>query len=73
MVIVAGYLASRLQLVDRRERLWVIAGGVAGFIVACMVTFATLSSPVGPLAASLLIGIGAVLGTVLARSPHGKP
>ena len=73
MVIVAGYIACRLDCVVERERLWVIGGGIAGFLVACLVTLATLSSPVGPLAASLLIGVGAVLGAVLGRSPHGEP
>ena len=73
MVTVAGYLACRLDCVHRLERFWVIGGGLAGFGAACLVTLATLSSPVGPLAASLLIGFGAVLGAVLGRSPHGQP
>lgn len=72
-VIAAGYLACRLGWIHRRERLWVVAGGLAGFGVACLVALATLSSPAGPIASSLLIGVGAVLGTVLGRSPHGQP
>jgi hypothetical protein len=72
-VIAAGYIACRLDWIHRRERLWVIAGGIAGFGVACLVALASLSSPAGPIAASLLIGVGAVLGTVLGRSPHGQP
>ena len=72
-VIAAGYLACRLGWIHRRERLWVVAGGLAGFGVACLVALATLSSPAGPIASSLLIGVGAVLGTVLGRSPHGEP
>ncbi len=73
MVTVAGYLAARLDCIHRGERLWVIGGGLAGFATACLVTLATLSSPVGPLASSLLIGAGAVLGATLGRSPHGQP
>lgn len=73
MVVAGGFLACRLDCVDRHERAWVIGGGLAGFILACLVTLATLSSPVGPFAASLLIGLGAVLGGILGRSPHGEP
>ena len=72
-VIAASYLACRVGCIHRRERLWVIVGGIAGFGVACLVALATLSSPAGPIASSLLIGVGAVLGTVLGRSPHGQP
>ena len=73
MVAVAGHLACRLGWIQRSERFWVIGGGLAGFGAACLVTLATLSSPVGPLASSLLIGVGAVLGATLGRSPHGQP
>ena len=72
-VVAAGYLTCRFSWIHRRERLWVVIGGIAGFGVACLVALATLSSPAGPIASSLLIGVGAVLGTVLGRSPHGQP
>ena len=71
--IAAGHVACRFNWIHTRERLWVIVGGIAGFGVACLVALATLSSPAGPIASSLLIGVGAVLGTVLGRSPHGQP
>lgn len=73
MVVVAGHLACRWDCVRRSERFWVIAGGVAGFVIACLVTLATLSSPVGPMLSALFIGAGAVLGSLLGRSPHGQP
>lgn len=73
MVIAAGYLACHLDWIDRRERFWVTGGGIAGFLVACLVALATISSPVGPLSGSLIIGLGAVLGALLGRSPHGEP
>lgn len=72
LVIAAGFLACRLGWIKRAERFWVIGGGVAGFVVACLVAVATLSSPIGPLLSSLMVGIGAVLGAALGRSPHGK-
>lgn len=73
MVTAAGYLACRLDCVHRSERFWIIGGGLAGFGAACLVTLATLSSPVGPVVSTLLIGIGAVLGAMFGRSPHGQP
>ena len=44
---------------ERRGR--VILGAVAGFIVAALIATQTLSSPIGPVLSSLLIGLGAVL------------
>jgi hypothetical protein len=72
LVTVAGFLSCRLGWIRRAERFWVIGGGIAGFVVACLVALATISSPVGPLVSSLLIGMGAVLGAALGRSPHGE-
>lgn len=72
MIALAGHLACRFNCVHRSERFWVTGGGIAGFLVACLVALATLSSPVGPVLSALLIGVGAVLGSVLGRSPHGQ-
>lgn len=44
---------------ERRPR--VMVGAVIGFALAAIIATQTLSSPVGPVASSLLIGIGAVL------------
>lgn len=73
MVVVAGLLACRMKCVHTSERFWVITGGIAGFVIACLLALATMSSPVGPILSALLIGVGAVLGSVLGRSPHGEP
>ena len=72
MVVVAGFAACRLDCVNRRERFWVIGGGIAGFVVATLVALATISTPGGPVSASILIGLGAVFGAILGRSPHGE-
>ena len=73
MVVLAGYLACRMDCVGSHERFWVIGGGIAGFVVACLVALATISTRGGPIAATILIGMGAVFGALLGRSPHGKP
>lgn len=46
--------------VPRSLRLRVMAGAVLGFIAAALIASRTLSSPIGPVIASLMIGFGAV-------------
>ena len=68
-VAAAGWIAASRGWIAVEHRPWVIAGGELGFVVACVVVLSTLGSN-GPLAASVLIGVGAVLGTVLGPRPH---
>ena len=70
LVIGAGFLAARWHWVRSEQRLWCILGGVAGFALAALVTLSTLSSPIGPIASTLLIGTGAVLGALVGSSAH---
>ncbi len=45
------------------ERYWATAAGAAiGFLLAALIAVNTLSSPVGPVLSTLLIGLGAVVG-----------
>lgn len=67
LVAAGGYLAARLKWIAPAQRLWTSIGGVAGFGLAVFVALATLSSPVGPILSTLLVGIGAVLGALLGR------
>jgi len=66
----AGYVSASRGWVARGQRIWTIVGGVAGFLLACVVALATLSSPIGPILSTLMIGSGAVLGAVVGRDPH---
>ena len=68
--VAGGFLGERLHWIKRQQRLWVILGTVAGFALACMVALSTLSTPIGPVLSTLLIGSGAVLGAVVGKSPH---
>lgn len=70
LVAGAGYFAAARCWVTRAQRPWTIAGGEVGFGLACLVALSTLASPIGPVASSLMIGFGAVLGTVLGSSSH---
>jgi hypothetical protein len=69
LVAAAGYRAADRRWIAIDQRPWVIAGGELGYGVACLVVLSTLGSN-GPLAASLLVGVGAVLGTVLGPTPQ---
>jgi hypothetical protein len=71
-VIGGGFLSQRLGWIRRSQRFWTNAGGVAGFVLACMVALATLSSPVGPILSTLLVGTGAVFGAVVGHSAHAE-
>ena len=66
-VIGAAWLAAHLAWLPRRERTGAMVGGAAGFLAAATVAVNTLSSPVGPLLSTLLIGVGAFCGRALQR------
>ena len=74
--IFGGFLASMLIARIALWRRWVVRsqywstvlGTAIGFLLACAVTVNTLSSPVGPILSTFLIGVGAVLGTIRAPS-----
>jgi len=71
--LLASMLVARIALSRRwivRSQSWSTALGTAiGFLVACAVAVNTLSTPVGPIMSTLLIGAGALLGS--ARGPSG--
>jgi|SRR6185503_13330699 len=69
-VVGGGFLCQRLGWIRRSQRFWTIAGGLFGFALACLVALSTLSSPVGPVLSSLLVGAGALLGALLGQSAH---
>lgn len=72
LVVVGGYLSERWHWIDRGQRFWTILGGVLGFGLASLVTLTTLSSPLGPMLSTLMIGTGALLGARIGVSAHEK-
>ena len=71
--LLASMLVARIALARRwivRSQSWPTALGTAtGFLLACAVAVNTLSTPVGPIMSTVLIGAGALLGS--ARTPSG--
>jgi hypothetical protein len=55
-------LAERLGLIRRAQFAATAIGAALGFLAAAYVSLHTLSSPVGPVLSTSLIGIGALLG-----------
>lgn len=70
LIVGAGRLGERLGWIARAQRRWAVIGGFVGFVLAAIVALSTLSTPVGPLTGTLLIGCGALLGAVVGRSAH---
>jgi hypothetical protein len=75
--LLASMLIARIGLWRRwilRSQYWpTVFGAAIGFLLACAVAVNTLSSPVGPILSTLLIGVGALLGSMGAQSavdPH---
>ena len=75
--ILGGLLASMLVARIAVWRRWIVGsqswptalGTATGFLLACAVAVNTLSTPVGPIMSTVLIGAGALLGS--ARTPSG--
>ena len=55
--------------IEPRQYLATAAGAALGFLTAAFVAMNTLSSPVGPVLSTALIGLGAIAGSKLARTP----
>jgi len=74
--VLGGLLASLLIARIALWRRWIIQsqfratalGAAVGFLLACVVAVNTLSSPIGPVLSTLLVGTGAVLGSRLRGS-----
>lgn len=72
-VVVGGFLSARFRWIRPEQRLWCILGGAFGFTLASMVALATIMTPGAMIAATILVGVGAVLGAVVGVSPHIEP
>ncbi|MFN2637753.1 MAG: hypothetical protein ABR585_12055 [Gemmatimonadaceae bacterium] len=77
--ILGGLLASMVVARIAVWRGWIIPsqywptviGTAVGFLAACAVVVNTLSSPIGPIMSTLLIGLGAVLGSSTSGGVRG--
>ena len=72
---IGGVLLAPLTAWTARSRQWihpsqfwhVAAGAAIGFLAAATLAVNTLSSPIGPLVATTLTGLGALVGAQLGR------
>jgi hypothetical protein len=66
-VLAAAWLAERFAWIRPDQRTGTAVGGAIGFIAAATIAINTLSSPVGPVLSTLLIGAGALAGRALSQ------
>ena len=57
--------------IARDRAMWTAIGAAIGFILAATIAINTLSSPIGPIVSTSLVGIGAVLGAGRAMAHRG--
>lgn len=60
--ILSAFVASRFRWIRADRVRGVALGACTGFVLAALIATHTLSSPVGPILSTLLIGLGATLG-----------
>jgi hypothetical protein len=63
--ILSAQIAVRLKWIAREAVYPTTIGAAIGFLAAAIIAVKTLSSPVGPISGSLLIGIGALVGSLV--------
>ena len=66
-VVAAAWLAERFAWIRPHERTGTAIGAAIGFVAAATIAVNTLSSPIGPVLSTLLIGAGALSGRAMSR------
>ena len=74
--LLASMLVGRIALARRwivRSQYWpTMLGTAIGFLAACAVAVSTLSSPIGPIMSTFLVGAGALLASIRAQPASGE-
>jgi hypothetical protein len=68
----AAMVAGRLKWIDRAEVPGTAVGAAVGFLAAAAVAVNTLSSPLGPMLSTLLVGAGGLIGRRVRSNPRGR-
>lgn len=63
--ILSVRIAVRLRWIGHEDFYPTIFGAEIGFVAAAIIATKTLSSPVGPILSSFLIGLGALVGSLI--------
>ena len=70
--IFSARIAVRLKWIAHDDFYPTTFGAEIGFLAAAIIAMKTLSSPIGPILSSLLIGVGALIGSLIgARKRSG--
>lgn len=69
-VALAALLAQRGRLMERGRYARTVIGGSLGFALACLIATSNLHTPIIPLLSESLVGLGAVIGSLIRPNPH---
>ena len=64
---ISSWLAAKFGWIANSQRARTTLGSAIGFLIAAAIAVNTLSSPVGPIASTLFVGLGAVIGAGRSR------
>ena len=65
---ISSWTAAKLGWISNSQRARTTIGTIIGFLIAATIAVNTLSSPLGPVASTVLAGLGAVIGA--GRNPR---
>jgi len=68
-ILVVMILARRFNLIEARNHVLTLIGATAGYLIAAVIAVNNLHTPVIPILCTSLVGIGAVIGSVINRQP----
>jgi hypothetical protein len=72
--ILSARFAVRMRWIAHEEFYPTAFGAEIGFLAAVVIAMRTLSSPIGPILSATLIGVGALVGSLIgARRQSGSP
>lgn len=67
-IALTGLIARRFRLIDHQSYASTVIGGTICFIVAAVIAVNNLHTPVLPMLSISLVGLGAVVGSVIGRN-----
>ena len=67
---ISSWIAAKFGWIANSQRARTTIGTIIGFLIAAAIAVNTLSSPTGPIASTVLAGLGAVIGA--GRKPRDE-
>jgi len=68
-ILVVMILARRFNLMEARHHVSTLIGATSGYLIAAAIAVNNLHTPVIPILSTSLVGVGAVVGSIINRQP----